>query len=115
MSNVVPEYLDRGAALTGAYMLLALRQQGVPVVRVQYVREAMVSIDAGKVSMSVYVDQNRVVLSCEAPPSRNDVRRRDFKAELHPDSDGILRYEDIQTIICGAREMRTFTRAPERP
>lgn len=39
---------------------------------------------------------------------------RDFKAELHPDDDGILHQEDIQTIIRGAREMRIFTGAPER-
>lgn len=114
MSRLVPECMDRGAALAGAYMLLALRQQGVPVVRVKYVRDAVVSIEAGEVSMSVYAVRDRVVLSCEAPPGRSDVRLRDFKAELHPDGDGILHQEDIQTIIRGAREMRIFIEAPGR-
>lgn len=113
MSRLVPESMDRGAALAGAYMLLALCQQGVPVVRIKYVRDAVVNIDVGKVSMGVYAVCDRVVLSCEAPPGRNGVRFRDFKAELHPDGDGILHQEDIQTIIRGAREMRIFAGAPE--
>ena len=102
------------ADVAGAYMLLALCQQGVPVVRIKYVRDAVVNIDVGRVSMGVYAVCDRVVLSCEAPPGRNSIRFQDFKAELHPDDDGILHQEDIQTIIRGAREMRIFTGAPER-
>lgn len=114
MSGLVPESMDRGAALARAYMLLALCQQGVPVVRIKYVRDAVVNIDVGRVSMGVYAVGDRVVLSCEAPPGRNGIRFRDFKAEPHPDDDGILHQEDIQTIIRGAREMRILTGAPER-
>lgn len=77
MSRLVPESMDRGAALAGAYMLLAMREAGEWFVKIEYRRNAIVYLYAASSEVSIFADGDVVTIKSDDPR-----RRRNWAASV---------------------------------